>query len=111
MEEAQNRGLVGPAPECGERGIGKKLLIGGAVLGGAWMLRKQLKKKKRVKKQKNNKNPYPGQQPPNGLKRDVPQAAFGAPAYGAPAPNLYGAPPAAGYANPNPNIYGAPPRW
>ncbi len=104
MEEAQTRGLLAPAPECGERGIGKKLLIGGAVLGGVWMLRKQLKKKKKLKKQKqkNNMNPYGQQQ-----KRDVPQINYGAPAYGAPAPN-YGAPPA-GYGNPN--IYGAPPRW
>jgi len=51
IEEAQSRGLMDSTP-TGERGIGRKLLIGGAILGGTWMLRKQLKKKKRVKKQK-----------------------------------------------------------
>jgi len=50
IEEAQNRGLIDSA-STGERGIGRKLLIGGAILGGTWILRKQLKKKKRVKKQ------------------------------------------------------------
>ncbi|OUM70690.1 hypothetical protein PIROE2DRAFT_1241 [Piromyces sp. E2] len=52
LEEAQIRGLIEPA--TGERGIGKKLLIGTVLLGGTWMLKKQIKKKKRVKKQNSN---------------------------------------------------------
>ncbi|ORX42765.1 hypothetical protein BCR36DRAFT_587036 [Piromyces finnis] len=59
-EEAQNRGLIEPA--TGERGIGKKLLIGGAVV---WLLRKQLKKKKKVKKQKTSQINYSNQPNPN----------------------------------------------
>jgi len=99
MEEAQNRGLVAPAPECGERGIGKKILIGGAVLGGVWMLRKQLKKKKRVKKQKNNnKNQtfYPQQQyqtsysnKPQQQQYQTPQNIYGQNIYGQNLPSLY----------------------
>jgi hypothetical protein len=54
LEEAQKRGLLEPA--TGERGIGKKLLLGTVLLGGTWMLRKQIKKKKRVKKQNHNNN-------------------------------------------------------
>ncbi|KAL6611675.1 hypothetical protein U3516DRAFT_902904, partial [Neocallimastix sp. 'constans'] len=65
IDEAQNRGLVSPAGE-GERGIGKKLLIGGAVLGGLWILNKQLKKKKKVKKQKPANNYY-NQAPPQNI--------------------------------------------
>ena len=57
IQEAQNRGIVEPAGE-GERGIGKKLLIGGAVLGGLWVLKKQVKKKKKVKKQKQQQQQY-----------------------------------------------------
>ena len=34
------------------------MVIGGAVLGGFWMLRKQLKKKKKVKKQKQQQQQY-----------------------------------------------------
>jgi hypothetical protein len=104
IDEAQNRGLVAPAGE-GERGIGKKPLIGGAVLGGLFILRKQLKKKKKVKKQK----------------RDVPQGNYGPSAggYGAPAPGPYGAPQSYGAPPYGAPPYGAPqggpgfgaPRW
>ncbi|KAL6596490.1 hypothetical protein LY90DRAFT_704795 [Neocallimastix californiae] len=87
ISEAQNRGLVAPAPSGGERGIGKKLLIGGAVLGGFWILRKQLKKKKKVKKFKNS--------------------IATAPAYN---PNIYGQPANPGYGAP-PQGYGAPPGY
>ncbi|OUM61834.1 hypothetical protein PIROE2DRAFT_12089 [Piromyces sp. E2] len=81
-EEAQNRGLVEPA--TGERGIGKKILIGGAVLGGIHMLRKHLKKKKKVKKQKNNQSQYSNQPNPNIYGQTVyaqnpPQNIYGAP--------------------------------
>ncbi|ORY20115.1 hypothetical protein LY90DRAFT_708034 [Neocallimastix californiae] len=76
IDEAQNRGLVSPAGE-GERGIGKKLLIGGAVLGGLWILNKQLKKKKKVKKQKPANNYY-NQAPPQNI-YGQPQQSYGRP--------------------------------
>ncbi|ORY36582.1 hypothetical protein LY90DRAFT_704791 [Neocallimastix californiae] len=87
MDEAQNRGLVGPVqPGEGERGIGKKLLIGGVVLGGFWMLRKQLKKKKKVKKPKVNK-----QTPLNSAYNSPPpQNIYGQPQQGYPSQNIYG---------------------
>jgi len=76
IDEAQSRGLVAPAGE-GERGIGKKLLIGGAVLGGLWILNKQLKKKKKVKKQKPANNYY-NQAPPQNI-YGQPQQSYGRP--------------------------------
>jgi len=52
LEEAQKRGLIGPSN--GERGIGKKILLGTVLLGGINIIRKKIKKKKRVKKQNYN---------------------------------------------------------
>eukprot|EP00833_Pecoramyces_ruminatium_P011380 jgi/Orpsp1_1/1185412/evm.model.c7180000093636.1 len=89
--EAQTRGLIAPAqPGEGERGIGKKLLIGGAVLGGVWMLRKQVKKKKKVKKQKNKNNQKPTSY--NNNTSYMQQNLYGQPqqSYGRPPPTMYG---------------------
>ena len=80
IEEAQSRGLVEPAGD-GERGIGKKLLIGGAVLGGLWVLRRQLKKKKKVKKQKPAAASY-NQPPPQNIYGPTQQGMYGQSLYG-----------------------------
>ncbi|KAG4083249.1 hypothetical protein H8356DRAFT_1437103 [Neocallimastix lanati (nom. inval.)] len=114
-QQAQERGLLAPAD--GERGIGKKLLIGGAILGGVWMLRKQLKKKKKVKKQKQNQ--YPGQYgtgykrngPPGGPGFGGPQGGFGGPPGGYGRPGGFGGPgfggPQGGFGGPQ-GGYGRP---
>ncbi|ORX86233.1 hypothetical protein BCR32DRAFT_58430 [Anaeromyces robustus] len=57
-QEAEQRGLVTKSDGTVDRGIGKNLLIGGAVLGGLWIMNKQLKKKKRVKKANPDNVPY-----------------------------------------------------
>jgi len=57
-QEAEQRGLVTKSDGTTDRGIGKNLLIGGAVLGGLWIMNKQLKKKKRVKKANPDNVPY-----------------------------------------------------
>jgi len=71
-QEAENRGLVRKSDGTTDRGIGKNLLIGGAILGGLWIMNKQLKKKKRVKKINPDNVPYKwvqltGQIPTNAL--------------------------------------------
>lgn len=57
-QEAENRGLVTRSDGTTDRGIGKNLLIGGAILGGLWIMNKQLKKKRRVKKANPENVPY-----------------------------------------------------
>jgi len=57
-QEAEQRGLVTKSDGTTDRGIGKNLLIGGAILGGLWIMNKQLKKKKRVKKINPDNVPY-----------------------------------------------------
>jgi len=57
-QEAEQRGLCTRSDGTVDRGIGKNLLIGGAILGGLWILNKQLKKKKRVKKANPDNVPY-----------------------------------------------------
>jgi hypothetical protein len=57
-QEAESRGLVTRSDGTTDRGIGKNLLIGGAILGGLWIMNKQLKKKKRVKKANPDNVPY-----------------------------------------------------
>jgi len=57
-QEAEQRGLVTRSDGTTDRGLGKNLLIGGAVLGGLWIMNKQLKKKKRVKKANPDNVPY-----------------------------------------------------
>ncbi|KAG4084821.1 hypothetical protein H8356DRAFT_1062792 [Neocallimastix lanati (nom. inval.)] len=59
-QEAEQRGLVTRANDDGttDRGLGKNILIGGAILGGLYILNKQLKKKKRVKKANPDNVPY-----------------------------------------------------
>lgn len=71
-QEAEQRGLVHKSDGTTDRGIGKNLLIGGAILGGLWIMNKQLKKKKRVKKINPDNVPYKwvqltGQIPTNAL--------------------------------------------
>jgi Protein of unknown function (DUF3421). len=57
-QEAEQRGLCTRSDGTVDRGIGKNLLIGGAILGGLWILNKQLKKKRRVKKANPDNVPY-----------------------------------------------------
>jgi hypothetical protein len=57
-QEAEQRGLVTRSDGTTDRGLGKNLLIGGAILGGLWVMNKQLKKKKRVKKANPDNVPY-----------------------------------------------------
>jgi len=57
-EEAEQRGLVTKSDGTTDRSIGAGILAGGALLGGLYVLNKQLKTKKRGKKANPDNVPY-----------------------------------------------------